>query len=486
MTVLETLIHTPLANAFGWAIFHSLWHGGVAAVVLGIALAWTRSPRVRYAVSCIALLALFTGFCITFVRSMHDTSAVPVDLISRLPAAAPGAAGHARISVPRRMADALPWLTPFWIAGMLLFHLRSLASWLVTRRMRMTGVCSAPEAWQRKLDDLRNRLRVTRPVLLLETVLAQSPAVIGYLKPVILVPIGMLTGMPASQVEAILVHELAHIRRHDYLTNLLQMTVEGFLFYHPAVWWISHIVRAERENCCDDLAVAVNGNARDYATALTVLEENRWAARQPALAASGGVLMKRIHRLLYPKENPRTFLTPLISAGILGIVIALALPAWQAKPADTYERWLNDEVPYIITVQERIAFQSLTTNEERSQFIDQFWLRRDPTPGTIENEYRDEHYRRLAYANDRFTSQSAVPGWKTDRGRIYITFGPPDELDAHPNAGPPYEEWQYRFIQGIGNNVRVMFVDGNRNGEYHMTMDPNPAGGRRVDNPNQQ
>jgi GWxTD domain-containing protein len=491
MTLLEMLVHTPLANAFGWAIFHSLWQGAGAALLLAVTLSMTRSPRVRYAVASLALLAVFIGFVVTLSFSMHTASATPITVTNSLAYGASGAAGYARISVHRRMANALPWLTPFWIAGMLLFHLRSFASWIVTRRLRLQGVCSAADGWQQRLDDLRTRLCVTKPVILLEAALAQSPAVIGYLRPVILVPIGMLTGMPASQIEAVLAHELAHIRRHDYLANLLQMIVEGFLFYHPAVWWISHVIRTERENCCDDLAVEVNGNPRDYATALTVLEENRWAAGQVALAATGGVLMKRIRRLLYPKENPRSFLTPVVSAGILGIVIALALPAWQPAPTDAFSRWLHQDVAYIITVQERAAFEALTTDDERKQFIVQFWERRNPLPGNPENPFQIEHYRRIAYTNDHFSSASGLPGWKTDRGRIYITFGPPDELDSHPNGSatmPAYEEWLYRYLAGIGNDVKIMFVDQNRDGEFHMTMDPNsgPGRGRRVTNPNRQ
>ena len=128
----------------------------------------------------------------------------------------------------------------------------------------------------------------------------------------------------------------------------------------------------------------------------------------------------------------------------------------------------------------------LQSIEERDMFIEQFWLRRDPTPGTAENEFKDEHYRRMSFAG-RFTSNSGVPGWKTDRGRIYITFGPPDEIDSHPNgsgAKPPYEDWLYRFIEGIGNNVSMEFVDTNLNGEFHMTMDPNSQGAtRRITRP---
>ena len=150
-----------------------------------------------------------------------------------------------------------------------------------------------------------------------------------------------------------------------------------------------------------------------------------------------------------------------------------------------YKKWLNEEVTYIITDEERRAFKSLATDDERQQFIEQFWLRRDPTPDTEENEYREEHYRRIAYANDRFAS--GIPGWKTDRGRIYIEYGPADEIESHPSGGTyerpyeegggststyPFEQWRYRYIDGIGTNIILEFVDTTMSGEYRLTMDP--------------
>jgi GWxTD domain-containing protein len=150
-----------------------------------------------------------------------------------------------------------------------------------------------------------------------------------------------------------------------------------------------------------------------------------------------------------------------------------------------YKKWLNEEVGYIITDEERKAFKQLQTDDERQQFIEQFWLRRDPSPDTEENEYREEHYRRIAYANDRFAS--GIPGWKTDRGRIYIEYGPPDEIESHPSGGTyerpyeegggststyPFEQWRYRYIDGIGTNIILEFVDTTMSGEYRLTMDP--------------
>src|SRR3989441_10115384 len=151
-----------------------------------------------------------------------------------------------------------------------------------------------------------------------------------------------------------------------------------------------------------------------------------------------------------------------------------------------YKKWLNEEVGYILTDEERSAFLRLSNNEEREQFIEQFWLRRDPTPDTVDNEFKEEHYARIAYANERFAS--GIPGWKTDRGRIYIIWGKPDEIESHPSGGTydrpieegggttstfPFEVWRYRYIEGIGNEVLLEFVDPSMSGEYRLTIDPN-------------
>jgi len=160
---------------------------------------------------------------------------------------------------------------------------------------------------------------------------------------------------------------------------------------------------------------------------------------------------------------------------------AKALKQELSKP---YKKWLDEDVAYIITDEERAAFKQLSNDEERDNFIEAFWQRRDPTPDTEENEFKEEHYRRIAYANEHFAA--GVPGWKTDRGRIYIVFGPADEVDSHPSGGTyerpmeegggetstfPFEDWRYRYIEGIGQEVIVEFVDTCMCGEYHMTMD---------------
>jgi GWxTD domain-containing protein len=150
----------------------------------------------------------------------------------------------------------------------------------------------------------------------------------------------------------------------------------------------------------------------------------------------------------------------------------------------TYKKWLNEDVVWIITDEERAAFKQLSNDEERDNFIEAFWQRRDPTPDTEENEYKEEHYRRIAYANEHFPA--GIPGWKSDRGRIYIMYGPADEVDSHPSGGSyerpmeegggetstfPFEDWRYRYLEGIGQEIIIEFVDTCMCGDYHMTID---------------
>ena len=150
-----------------------------------------------------------------------------------------------------------------------------------------------------------------------------------------------------------------------------------------------------------------------------------------------------------------------------------------------YKKWLDEDVVYIISPEERSAFLHLATNEEREQFIEQFWQRRNPDPDSADNTFKEEHYRRIAYANEHFSS--GIPGWKADRGRIYIMWGPPDEIQSHPSGGSynrpssegggetstyPFEDWRYRYLEGIGENVEIEFVDPTMSGEYKLTMDP--------------
>jgi len=480
MKSLEMLIANPAAAAIGWTLLHSLWEGMIVAAVLGAMLLILRTARARYLAACAALVALLALFTLTLLR-LAPESGQSFSVKERIVPVWNMVAEDVGSSYwSPNLAAAAPWLALLWMAGVLVMFGRYSISCISVRRFRGRGVCCAPNAWQREVERLTTRLRISRPVRLLESCLVEVPTVIGHVRPLVLMPVGMFAGLSATQIESILLHELAHIRRHDYLINNLQRCVEALLFYHPAVWWISAVIRREREHCCDDLAVSISGDPHEYAHALAALEQKRLSPA--AVAATGGSLVKRIHRLLYPKTSGAW--APFLAVTILVLTGAATVAAWPAKPAQSnavakqseteplgppYSRWLNEDVIYIIDQAERSAFLALASDEERDKFIEQFWERRNPTPGAP-NKVKEEHYRRIAYANEHFAS--GVPGWQTDRGHIYILYGPPDELEVHPHR----EDWLYHHVPGVGDNAQITFVDNTGEGDFRLSPSPWPAG----------
>ena len=485
MNLLHMLVESSFAGALGWTLLHSLWEGAVIATVLGGVLVCTQSPRARYAAGCAALLSLAAGFGVTLAQMI--TAGGQGIAVARLPGAsgwtlASGAGSFAPFNPG--LDGLVPWLAPLWLAGVWIFALRHAAGWISVSRLRHRGVCCVPERWQQELAGLRARLGVSRPVLLLESCLAEAPMVLGHLRPVILVPIGLLAGLPPEQVEAILLHELAHIRRSDYLVNVMQRAAECLFFYHPAAWWFSRVIRNERESCCDDVAVTLGGDAHGYALALAALEERRSNACEPAVAAKGGNLMKRILRLLYPERTSGAW-TPVLAGVIIVATVAAGLALWpQAQSAFSAAQqqprsielspskgWLEGPVSYIITPGERAAYEKLPTEAERDQFIKQFWERRNPNPGSKTNAFRAEFYRRINYADAHFGV--GYPGWKSDRGHLYILYGPPDEIESHPADSPHgYEDWMYNDIPGLGKHVFFRFIDEADNGDLRLQYPP--------------
>lgn len=223
-----------------------------------------------------------------------------------------------------RLRPALPWVVGVWLAGVLVLSLRLLGGWLHLRRLGTRDTTPVP-AWLRERSSaLLRRLDLGRPVRLALSARIAVPSVSGWLKPVVLFPVGALTGLTPDQVEAILAHELAHIRRHDALVNAVQTVVETLLFYHPAVWWLSRGIREERERCCDDVAVELCGDAHVYARALLGLETLRGPRPALAVAADGGSLLGRVRRLFHP-DQAEVEMFPRWTAGFAAMTVALFL-----------------------------------------------------------------------------------------------------------------------------------------------------------------
>jgi beta-lactamase regulating signal transducer with metallopeptidase domain len=335
-------------EALGWALIHFIWQGVVVAGLAALVLHLLRggSAQVRYAVACCALAGMLALPVLTGI-AVHTSSggrsaaraesigagrvaAGPQTLSEALRSAAP-ATLTARRAEPAEAANAgsgsqrlLFGVVAAWLMGVFLLSLRTFVGLVAVRRLARTGR-EVTAYWQQRLGTLRARLSITTPVRLLESSAAAVPMVIGWLRPVILLPPAVLTGLTPQQIEAILLHELAHVRRHDHLVNLVQIAVETLLFYNPAVWWLSGRIREEREHCCDDVAAAALGSPLPYAQSLLHLEELR---RPPALAmaATGGSLLQRVRRLMAPPPPPRVgayWMAALLLALSLGTAAAL-------------------------------------------------------------------------------------------------------------------------------------------------------------------
>ncbi len=328
----------------GWCLLHFVWQGAVLALVLCALLARLRSPQARYASAVCALTAMMIAPFATYAllqQSPAPTGQVSVAGIAQIRGGleavqAMVAAPVVRPSTSVAPAPSIDWMSYAvlaWLAGVYMFTLRTLGAWMLLIRMRRQRAESIAGDLLQTCLTLQRRLGVSRAVRFVCSKAAESPAVLGWWRPVVVLPLSALAGLSPWQVEAIIAHELAHIKRWDGLVNIFQIATETLLFYHPAVWWVNRVIRNEREHCCDDVAVSACGNAPGYARALALLEESR-STSVWAMAANGGVLTSRIGRLLGIKGPTRTISTSgLVFIGSL--CVAGILMAGTASTRDT-------------------------------------------------------------------------------------------------------------------------------------------------------
>ncbi len=364
MSLWQGLLSEGVVVRLGWTLVHFLWQATAVALLLALLLRLLRraTANLRYAAACGTLLLMMAmplvtmqfidvpgpvaegGPSLEVVTPPMPVVMQTVDALPPLPAASPIEVADLTVSVPWRqrlataLEPALPYIVLGWLAGVFGLSAWHLGGWAQLQRLRRRMVREAGDTLHTTLDELATRLRVRRAVTLLESALVEVPTVVGWLSPTILLPASALTGLSPDQLKAILAHELAHIRRYDYLANIVQTVVEILGFYHPAVWWVSHRIRIERENCCDDLAVRVCDNSLQYARALASMEEIRHSRSELAMAASGGSLMARIARLLgRPVVDDRrfTWLPGLIALLlVVGVVIPAAFALTRSAPRE--------------------------------------------------------------------------------------------------------------------------------------------------------
>jgi beta-lactamase regulating signal transducer with metallopeptidase domain len=356
---------SALLDALGWALVHFVWQGALVAAVYGCcdALAARASANARYALALaalalmLALPALTAGLALNsprglFAREEFSSEAARADRErERVRSgggrdASAGASDAREVQEPlsnssavgawagERLSAFVPWLVFAWLAGVLALASRACVGWLAVKRLRASAEPVAAR-FEELAARVSERLRVSRAVRLCRSALVEVPAVVGHLRPVILFPASAFAGLTPAQLEAVIAHELAHVRRYDYLVNLLQTAAETLLFYHPAVWWVSRRARAEREHACDDAAARCVGDVLLYARSLAALEQLRAIsssrAAALAVAADGGSLMRRIQRLVKPGRNSfdagNRARVPLAAAAMLALLACGAVAA---------------------------------------------------------------------------------------------------------------------------------------------------------------
>ena len=319
----------------GWTLLHFVWQGtlvGLAAAGV-LWLCRRRSADARHAVASGGLVAMLAAPVVTAavlwqaartVEPLRRTDpATSRELANRSSGGRALVARDSMDAVQSRLAAALPGVVAVWLAGVSLLLVRMGGGVWRVHRLHEAGLAAPVSRWHAAAARLALRIGLVDAVRVVESRLVGTPTVVGWLRPIVLLPVAALANLTPAQVEAILAHELAHVRRHDYLVNLLQSLGETVLFFHPAVWWVSGRIRAERENCCDDVALVTCGDRVGYASALSALEEWRGREAAPVVAATDGPLGGRVRQTL---ERPPE-LRPRSHGRMVGWAVALVLCA---------------------------------------------------------------------------------------------------------------------------------------------------------------
>jgi GWxTD domain-containing protein len=384
----------------------------------------------------------------------------------------------------------MPLIVSIWAVGIFFFA----GAWMLRLRRTRFSVEVPCETVYAGLIKAKQQLSLRSDVRLAISKDAAEPILKGIWRPVIVLPKSLAQSLTASELNAVLLHELSHVKRRDNLTATLAHLVSIAFWFFPLLWWMERQLSIDCEYACDEIVLSAARTPAEYASGM--LKATRFALFGAVAGISGirgfefkkrlelimsqtdDFAAKRASRGLISAAIAAVVLIPLVggfaSRGILqaqtlqkrhGVEFITASASDNTPQAQQllselktllnpnqtvlpvngngpWDKWLNQEVAFLITPEERSAFLALKSDEQRRQFVDQFWAKRNPTPGSDLNAFKQEHYRRIAYANDRFAAVDAA-GWQTDRGRTYILLGPPDEIDSHPDQNR--EMWRYRI-----------------------------------------
>lgn len=427
-----------IVQALGWTLLHSIWQIGLIALVFFLVISFLpqAKPEIHYGIGVLSLLLTAIISAGTFYEAYEaEKNAYQSATQQRLKETAwlhndqPREVAEEAYELSSSWASVLAtgqswidqrinWLVGAWLSGILLLGFRFGGSLLYLQRLKQRSVEPLPHYWLRKTEDMRELLMISRPVALLASGVAKTPMVIGQLKPVILIPASMLSGLSDDQLEAIIAHELAHIYRKDYWINLLQSALEILFFFHPALWWISSVVRAERENCCDDLAVRLCGNSLAYAKALARVEEIKVEQPAFALAFGGkrGGLLYRIERILQPGKKHHNLKARFLSVTLVMLSLLLILSTSESRA---------------------LRYGSEKAKEALS------WVKTSYLPGKVDSSLPlNEHYSQAPTSDIKSKLNKQIPALQ-------------DTIPAKPTAPRAY---QYRFGTSADSTIAPFVV----------------------------
>lgn len=394
---------TQIFDSLGWALLHSLWQGGLAmlAVIAFRAITKNSAPSLRYNFQILSLFGCFAAFLVTFgiyqsggeaPASFRNLSAAEtVSQASALLTGSPDSLQVTTQSLSLSAAASAPLLGVLWCLGFAFMAMRYLTAYIITQKLRSTGLTEVSVSWQNRFRTLVLNTGVSETVKIFISEHVSGPSTIGFIKPVVLVPAGFLMGLPRDQVEAILLHELAHIRRYDYLVNLFQTAIKTVLFFHPAVHYISKRIDIDREHACDDFAVAQSRNPQALVRGLAALRLHA-SGQGFAMAADGGdtPLMDRLKRLVGSAEyqrRPEHLLMPLLATFLIGGVYLSTTSAANAHPEpELYEHAKADKHNYRFETKRlngRNVTVKVTEDGRRWVLADGAWVDVDKSPEVI-------------------------------------------------------------------------------------------------------
>ena len=391
MNFIDQYLSEDLIYALGWTVLHSLWQALAIALLMMLALLFfqNKSSAFKYKLVSGALLLVLFASVLTFgiyYQQAHEATAFTgpdIETLAQVVPLASAADLHTSGTLSSYIDffnQNIPFITMVWLLGLCFFLVRLVGGLLYIQRIKHSHHTAVSEYWQQKISALGGKLSLRRPVRLVESSLAAVPMVIGFFKPVVLMPLGAINNLTEAEVEAILAHELAHIRRYDFLINILLSFVEALFYFNPAVWWIAANIRSERENCCDDIAIELCGDSLVYAKALMRLEELELAVPSYAMtmSSSNGELLQRIKRILQQPRTRSNMLEKMLATALL--LVSLVLFAFGANTFQ-YNKNLQKES----FAHEMNAL--LGIHEDNAAYANMLFAKADTTPQKKKQRY---------------------------------------------------------------------------------------------------